>query len=508
MGTPFSKMVTALSWLVWWLPAAEKWRRSSCDLLLGLHIVAGRVCKAAGDIPITNITMTNNHSLCSILDANKLTKPNFLDWYRNLRIVLKQEKRLYVLERAKPNIPLVDALEEYSPRVPGIPPVLPRSRGSHIWRAVVDSWPFVHNKVHLLIRSGDVVRFWDEKWIPVVSNLDDLWKLIWSWSGPERVRVFLSLAFQNKILSNSQRFIRGLSQDASCPFCGHDSEDAIHVLRDCVVAKFTWMGAMDQTKRYEFFIGSIHDWVSSNFRVHFERHCSDSQLVFGVACWWIWKWRNAYIFSNMDPPSNPVQFIVVKVQEVKVVITGSSTTLITERQESFISWTPLGNGWVKVNTDDSVIRNSGAAGGLIQDSHGKWITGFVRNIGHCAWELGFRQIIVEIDNRAACQVLQGSSEVLSVHGPLIHSIHSFKSRNWKLCFVHAYREANFCADKLSHLAHGFPLGFTRLDQPLVVLFQLLQGDVLGVAHPMITSCLLVFFFSPFLSQKKLSLHFK
>ncbi|KAF2300611.1 hypothetical protein GH714_014489 [Hevea brasiliensis] len=217
---------------------------------------------------------------------------------------------------------------------------------------------------------------------------------------------------------------------------------------------------------------------------------------------------------------NPVQFIVVKVQEVKVVITGSSTTH-HERQESFISWTPPGNAWVKVNSDDSVIRNSGAAGGLKQDSHGKWITGFVRNIGHCdvfaaelwgvlmgisfAWELGFRQVIVEIDNQAACQVLQGSSEVLSVHGPLIHSIHSFKSRNWKLCFVHAYREANFCADKLSHLAHGFPLGLTRLDQPLVVLFQLLQGDVLGVAHPMITSCLLVFF--PFFVQKKIKFTF-
>ncbi|KAF2285359.1 hypothetical protein GH714_000795 [Hevea brasiliensis] len=39
---------------------------------------------------ITNIPMSNNnHSLCSILDANKLIGPNFLDWYKNLTIVLK-----------------------------------------------------------------------------------------------------------------------------------------------------------------------------------------------------------------------------------------------------------------------------------------------------------------------------------------------------------------------------------------------------------------------------------
>jgi hypothetical protein len=33
--------------------------------------------------------MNSNISLRSIFDANKLTGLNFLDWYRNLRIVLK-----------------------------------------------------------------------------------------------------------------------------------------------------------------------------------------------------------------------------------------------------------------------------------------------------------------------------------------------------------------------------------------------------------------------------------
>ncbi|XP_021607565.1 uncharacterized protein LOC110611492 [Manihot esculenta] len=49
--------------------------------------------------------MSNNLSLCSILDANKLTSPNFLDWYRNLRIILKREKRLYVIDQDLPDVP-------------------------------------------------------------------------------------------------------------------------------------------------------------------------------------------------------------------------------------------------------------------------------------------------------------------------------------------------------------------------------------------------------------------
>jgi len=43
-------------------------------------------------------------SLHNIYDANKFTKPNFLDWYWIMRIAFKQERILYVLENP---IPLV-----------------------------------------------------------------------------------------------------------------------------------------------------------------------------------------------------------------------------------------------------------------------------------------------------------------------------------------------------------------------------------------------------------------
>ena len=44
----------------------------------------------------------HNLSLRSILEKEKLNGSNFLDWYRNLRIVLKQEKKEYVLEKPVP----------------------------------------------------------------------------------------------------------------------------------------------------------------------------------------------------------------------------------------------------------------------------------------------------------------------------------------------------------------------------------------------------------------------
>ncbi|KAL1194887.1 Retrovirus-related Pol polyprotein from transposon TNT 1-94 [Cardamine amara subsp. amara] len=52
--------------------------------------------------------MSNPHSsfsLRSVLEKEKLNGSNFLEWYRNLRIVLKQEKKEYVLEKDLPEKP-------------------------------------------------------------------------------------------------------------------------------------------------------------------------------------------------------------------------------------------------------------------------------------------------------------------------------------------------------------------------------------------------------------------
>ena len=42
--------------------------------------------------------MASSLSLRSILDTNKLTGTNYVDWLRNLKIVLSQEKLSYILD--------------------------------------------------------------------------------------------------------------------------------------------------------------------------------------------------------------------------------------------------------------------------------------------------------------------------------------------------------------------------------------------------------------------------
>lgn len=47
----------------------------------------------------------SNLPLRSVHENDKLVGPNFIDWYRNLRIVLKLENKLYVLEQPIPETP-------------------------------------------------------------------------------------------------------------------------------------------------------------------------------------------------------------------------------------------------------------------------------------------------------------------------------------------------------------------------------------------------------------------
>ena len=42
--------------------------------------------------------MSSNNPLHGIMDANRLTGPNFTDWLKNLKILFKSERITYVLE--------------------------------------------------------------------------------------------------------------------------------------------------------------------------------------------------------------------------------------------------------------------------------------------------------------------------------------------------------------------------------------------------------------------------
>ncbi|CAL1354353.1 unnamed protein product [Linum trigynum] len=66
------------------------------------------------------------------------------------------------------------------------------------------------------------------------------WKQIWTWSGPNRIRHFLWLAFHNRLMTNSERKRMKLCTDDKCDVCKLTPETAKHIIRECPEAKKVW----------------------------------------------------------------------------------------------------------------------------------------------------------------------------------------------------------------------------------------------------------------------------
>lgn len=64
-------------------------------------------------------------------------------------------------------------------------------------------------------------------------SLNQLFKVIWKWKGPQRVKAFLWLVAQNAILTNERRCARHIAQHSVCRICGNMVETTLHALRDC-----------------------------------------------------------------------------------------------------------------------------------------------------------------------------------------------------------------------------------------------------------------------------------
>ena len=55
------------------------------------------------------LNTTPTISLRSILEKDKLNGTNFLEWYKNLRIVVKQERKEYIIDQPVPDEPAANA---------------------------------------------------------------------------------------------------------------------------------------------------------------------------------------------------------------------------------------------------------------------------------------------------------------------------------------------------------------------------------------------------------------
>lgn len=82
----------------------------------------------------------------------------------------------------------------------------------------------------------DIIRNADERQPSQTKG----WKSIWSVLVPQRIRLFLWLVVQDRLMTNANRFLQQLTDDPRCFACGEVEENTMHILRQCPAARMVW----------------------------------------------------------------------------------------------------------------------------------------------------------------------------------------------------------------------------------------------------------------------------
>ncbi|XP_020412737.1 uncharacterized protein LOC109947231 [Prunus persica] len=331
------------------------------------------------------------------------------------------------------------------------------------------------------------------------------WNFIWNLKIPPRVKMFIWLLTQKKILTNVQRVRRKLSRDPSCPLCHYHEESLQHLFISCPRVLTLWRSFYLPEGLLNFFSSDFDSWLKENLCYNAGhlwnlKWCS----VFAVACWFIWKWRCCSIFEpQFQMPCRPKQSIVEYLLEWDKANNLLKKT--TSQTQMFLAWQPPPCGFSKLNIDGSRVSASGciAAGGIIRNSEGSWIAGFSANLGHgevlvaeawalyyglnLAWQMGLRQITVNSDSALVVDMVNGEwvdSHPMSV---LLTKCRELLKSQWNCSILHVYRETNFAADFLAKMGHHKELGYHELSSPPDLMQPILDADKNGLLRPRFVS---------------------
>ncbi|CAN1795223.1 Putative ribonuclease H protein At1g65750 [Linum perenne] len=307
-----------------------------------------------------------------------------------------------------------------------------------------------------------------------VDNQPNIWKKVWNWPGPNRIKHFLWLVSHKRILTNAERFQRHMGNSGLCPCCSNEEESILHTLRDCCRAKDVWNRLIPRRDQAAFFSSDFDEW----WRRSLEN--SNSCVMFGVAAWIIWKRRNELLFSGathtVEAAISHHQFWINLIRESlsddRHICNLGAQPLIEKR----IAWDPPPDPWLTLNVDGSVLRqsNSAAAGGALRTVEGTVLFAFAANLGSCtitraelrsvvkglnlAWNSGYRRVAVQVDSLCAVQLLSNPADSDHQHASIIAQFLELKQRDWTIDLQHIYREANFLADFLANKGHSLPFG--------------------------------------------------
>jgi ribonuclease HI len=289
-------------------------------------------------------------------------------------------------------------------------------------------------------------------------------KSLWKWDIQQKIKLFMWLAVENKILTWNNLQHRGWIGPGRCQLCKGDIEDTSHLFIHCPFTKLIWK-KIKTIKKYK------HEWKGNNLVECLTNWTVDKTVpsyLAALICWFIWLERNSAIFEGKEPSTQAVVIKTLgslKKPEVSKIPPSFRSCLIAHPHDSTVACfdgATLANGKCSgaggiIKTSVSTVYrwyfNCGEGTNTKAELMGVWATLFLAN------HLSIHKLQILGDSKVIIDWLNKKSELraCAIEG-WKQRIRALRSKFLAISFEHIYREFNKEADLLSKKALQEPEG--------------------------------------------------
>lgn len=96
-----------------------------------------------------------------------------------------------------------------------------------------------------------------------------MWRIPLKFQGYQRVRFFIWLALNQRLLTKVKLVRRGLDHDSACGVYGHGSEDVLYATRDCPTARNIWNHVIPSKWHTRFYARNLYEWLMLNLKIKY-----------------------------------------------------------------------------------------------------------------------------------------------------------------------------------------------------------------------------------------------
>lgn len=327
-----------------------------------------------------------------------------------------------------------------------------------------------------------------------------VWKHIWKKEVPNRIVGFLWIVRQGRVMSNAERGRKGLTVNIECPWCAGEVENRDHLFRKCPKASEVWKTFIPREEIRKQRDMDFDVWFDMNIEKKGEVNGYSWGETFATILWWLWKWRNKFIFQGIDIQTR-ARIEWIQHQRVECAEAFRQNKVQTSSQNrhtnKLVSWQPPDNERIAINTDASYDNKGKAAGGTIaRNSKGEWLAGKTFKIdansvaeAECcaiweslnwAWDKGWNKIIICSDAERVIQWIKGASTPQGPLGRAVKECRQAMSRSWDVEIRKVYREQNVIADRLAKKANKDGRRWYEWASPPNEVRRFVQEDMRGV----------------------------